>query len=109
MTGDQDKFISLKRRGGDVAFGDDSLLVVEPDYLPDSEVLVFQPYLYPMKYLHPRIMYTLPCGGVQRGGTLFAGSGGYPPGLGGLGVSPRKKIFLVNLYCNFIVNLDCSL
>jgi hypothetical protein len=24
MTGDQDKFISLKRKGGNVAFGDDS-------------------------------------------------------------------------------------
>jgi hypothetical protein len=43
---------------------------VEPDYLPDSEVFYFQPCLYPMKYLHPRSMYTLPHGGVQRGGTL---------------------------------------
>jgi hypothetical protein len=52
------------------------LLVVEPDYLPDAEVLCFQPCLYPMKYLHPRSMYTLPHGGVQRGGTPSAGSGG---------------------------------
>jgi hypothetical protein len=29
-----------------------------------------------MKYLHPRSMYTLPRGGVQRGGTPSAGSGG---------------------------------
>jgi hypothetical protein len=29
-----------------------------------------------MKYLHPRSMYTLPHGGVQRGGTPSAGSGG---------------------------------
>jgi hypothetical protein len=45
---------------------------VEPDYLPDAEVLCFQPCLYPMKYLHPRSMYTLPRGGVQRGGTPSA-------------------------------------
>jgi hypothetical protein len=37
-----------------------NVLVVEPDYLPDAEVLCFQPCLYPMKYLHPRSMYTLP-------------------------------------------------
>jgi hypothetical protein len=33
------------------------LLVVEIDYLPDSEVFYFQPCLYPMKYLHPRSMH----------------------------------------------------
>jgi hypothetical protein len=60
---------------------------VEPDYLPDSEVLYFQPCLYPMKYLHPRSMYTLPRGGVQRGGTPSVGSGGAIPRLGGLGAS----------------------
>jgi hypothetical protein len=49
---------------------------VEPDYLPDSEVFFFQPCLYPMKTLHPRSMYTLPRGGVQRGVTPSAGSGG---------------------------------
>jgi hypothetical protein len=61
------------------------LLVVEPDYLPDAEVLCFQPCLYPMKYLHPRSMYTLPRGGVQRGGTPSAGSGGSIPPAGGSG------------------------
>jgi hypothetical protein len=59
------------------------VLVVEPDYLPDAEVLCFQPCLYPMKYLHPRSMYTLPRGGVQRGGTPSAGSGGSAGGSGG--------------------------
>jgi hypothetical protein len=59
---------------------------VEPDYLPDSEVFYFQPCLYPMKYLHPRSMYTLPHGGVQRGGTPSAGSG--EAILGGLGARP---------------------
>jgi hypothetical protein len=63
---------------------------VEPDYLPDAEVLCFQPCLYPMKYLHPRSMYTLPRGGVQRGGTPSAGSGGSIPPAGGSGGSvPR--------------------
>jgi hypothetical protein len=58
---------------------------VEPDYLPDLEVFYFQPCLYPMKYLHPRSMYTLPCGGVQRGGTPSARSGGAIPPAGGYG------------------------
>jgi hypothetical protein len=74
---------------------------VEPDYLPDLEVFYFQPCLYPMKYLHPRSMYTLPRGGVQRGGTPSAGSEGqagpqqggqgaaFPDG--GSGAKPLKK------------------
>jgi hypothetical protein len=63
------------------------LLVVEPDYLPDLEVFYFQSCLYPMKYLHPRSMYTLPRGGVQRqrGDTPSAGSGGAIPPAGGSG------------------------
>jgi hypothetical protein len=58
---------------------------LELDYLPDSEVFYFQPCLYPMKYLHPRSMYTLPHGGVQRGGTPSTGSGGVIPPAGGSG------------------------
>jgi hypothetical protein len=58
---------------------------VEPDYLPDLEVFYFQSCLYPMKYLHPISMYTLPRGGVQRGGTPSAGSGGAIPSAGGSG------------------------
>jgi hypothetical protein len=69
---------------------------VEPDYLPDSEVFYFQPCLYPMKYLHPRSMYTLPHGGVQRGGTPSAGgSGGKRAPSGVRGQSPRRKNCLV--------------
>jgi hypothetical protein len=64
---------------------------VEPDYLPDSEVLVFSSCLYPMKYLHPRSMYTLPRGGVQRGGTPSAGSGGKRAPSGGSGAKPPKQ------------------
>jgi hypothetical protein len=62
---------------------------VEPDYLPDSEVFYFQPCLYPMKYLHPRSMYTLPRKGVQRGGTPSTGSGGAIPLAGGSGGAPK--------------------
>jgi hypothetical protein len=85
---------------------------VEPNYLLDLEVFYFQLCLYPMKYLHPRSMYTLPRGGVQREGTpstrsrgaipLVGGSGGkrapnggsgaLSPG-GGLGVKPLKEKF----------------
>jgi hypothetical protein len=61
------------------------VLVVEPDYLPDLEVFYFQPCLYPMKYLHPRSTYTLPRGGVQRGGTPSAGSREAIPPVGGSG------------------------
>jgi hypothetical protein len=66
------------------------VLVVEPDYLPDSEVFYFQPCLYPMKYLHPRSMYTLPRGGVQRGVPPLQGLGG-PPG-GFKGKPPKEKL-----------------
>jgi hypothetical protein len=73
-------------------------------------------------------MYTLPRGGVQRGDTPSAGSGGAIPLAGGSGgkwapsggsgavspnggsgVKPSKKNCLVKVYCNFIVNLDRSL
>jgi hypothetical protein len=74
---------------------------VEPDYLPNLEVFYFQLCLYPMKYLHPISMYTLPRGGVKSGGTPSAGSeGAIPPAggsggkrapNGGFGVKPPKK------------------
>jgi hypothetical protein len=55
-----------------------------------------------MKYLHPRSMYTLPRGGVQRGATPSAGSGGPIPPAGGKrapnggsgAASPEAKIAL---------------
>jgi hypothetical protein len=58
---------------------------VEPDYLPDLEVFYLQPCLYPIKYLHPRSMYTLPCGGVQGGVPPLQGLGGAIPPTGGSG------------------------
>jgi hypothetical protein len=62
---------------------------VEPDYLPNLEVFYFQSCLYPMKYLHPRSMYTLPRGGVQRGDTPSVGSGG---AIAPIGVSGGKDL-----------------
>ena len=92
---------------------------MEPDYLLDLEVFYFQPCLYPMNYLHPRSMYTLPRGGVQRGGTPSAGFGGDIPPAGGSGgkrapsggseANPPKQKLPCKVYCNFIVNLDRSL
>jgi hypothetical protein len=49
----------------------------------------------PQKTVHP----SMGGGGLQ--------GGGFPPA--GFGGSPRRKNFLVNVYCNFIVNLDHSL
>jgi hypothetical protein len=56
-----------------------------------------------MKYLHPKSMYTLPRGGVERVGTPSAGSGGpIPPAgrsggkrapNGGSGAKPQKQKF----------------
>jgi hypothetical protein len=66
---------------------------VEPDYLPDLKVFYFQPCLYTMKYLHPRSMYTLPCRGVQRGGTPSVGSRGKRAPSGGSGAKPPKQKF----------------
>jgi hypothetical protein len=57
-----------------------------------------------MKYLHPRSMYTLPHGGVQRGSTPSMRSREAIPSTGGfrgkrapnrgLGAKPRKAIFI---------------
>jgi hypothetical protein len=93
---------------------------VEPDYLPDSRGLllsaVFIPHevFTPQKYVHSSTR-----GSVEGGYPLCGVWGGYPPRLGGLGASgppvgvqgrsPRRKNCLVNVYCNFIVNLDRSL
>ena len=71
-----------------------------------------------MKHLHPRSMYTLPCGGVQRGVTPSTRSGGkWAPDEGSVvvspdgdsGVKPPKEKIPCNVYGNFIVNLDRSL
>ena len=68
---------------------------MEPNYLLDSDVFYFQLCLYPMKYLHPRSMYTLPRGGVQMGGTPSVGLGGKRAPSGGSGAaSPKGKISL---------------
>jgi hypothetical protein len=95
---------------------------VEPDYLPDVEVLAFSCVYTPE-------VCTLFHAGECRGGVPpLRGPGGLSPRLGGLGASeppagvqgqhplmgvrgrsPRSKNCLVKVYCNFIVNLDRSL
>jgi hypothetical protein len=70
---------------------------VEPDYLPDSEVFVFSPCLYPMKTLHPGRMYTPPHGGVQGGLPPLWGppmAGGSRPLAGVQEKAPEGKIAL---------------
>jgi hypothetical protein len=93
---------------------------VEPDYLPDSEVLCFSSRVYTPSSIYIPEVCTLFHAGECRGGVPpLRGLGGPSSRLGGLGESgplagvrvrsPRWKIFLVNVYCNFIVNLDRSL
>ena len=64
---------------------------MEPDYLPDLEVFIFQPCLYPMKSLHPGRLYTPPHKGVQGGISPPTGSGGKRAPNGGSGVKPSKE------------------
>jgi hypothetical protein len=45
----------------------------------------------PHEFFTPQSMYTLPRGGVQRGGTPSAGSGDLSPRLGGSGEKPPKE------------------
>jgi hypothetical protein len=76
---------------------------------------MIQRYLFKVIFIQheeftPRRMYTPSRGGVQGGLHLLWGLGGDPPDWGVWGqASPRRKNFLVNVYCNFIVNMDCSL
>jgi hypothetical protein len=57
----------------------------------------------PQKYVHSSTR------GSAEGGYPLCGVGGLSPGWGVRGRSPRRKNCLVNVYCNFIVNLDRSL
>jgi hypothetical protein len=77
----------------------------------------------PQKYVHSSTRGSAEGGtpSVGSGGDIppVRGSGGLSPWLGGLeasgplagvrGRSPQRKNCLVNVYCNFIVNLDRSL
>jgi hypothetical protein len=64
------------------------MLVVEPDYLPDSEVLcfsvVFIPHedFTPQKYVHSSMW-----GSVEGGVPPLRGPGGISPWMGGLGAA----------------------
>jgi hypothetical protein len=70
------------------------MLVVEPDYLPDFIGLCFQSCLYPMKIVHPRILYTPPRGGVAGGLAPLWGLGESEPWWGFGGEAPKGKIAL---------------
>jgi hypothetical protein len=95
------------------------VLVVEPDYLPDSEVLSFSRVYTPWSIYTPEVCTLFHAGECRGGVPPLRGPGGPSPRLGGLGASgppagvwgrsPRSKNCLIKVYCNFIVNLDRSL
>jgi hypothetical protein len=58
----------------------------------------------PLKYVHSSMQ-----GSAKARYPLYGVRGAYPPDWGVRGKSPRRKHCLVNVYCNFIVNLDRSL
>jgi hypothetical protein len=93
---------------------------VEPDYLPDAEVLLLSAVSIPHEVFTPQKYVHSSTRGSAEGGYPLCGSGGsIPParGSGGKqapsggvrGRSPRRKNCLIKVYCNFIVNLDRSL
>jgi hypothetical protein len=83
---------------------------VEPDYLPDSEVLCFSAVFIPHEDFTPqKYVHSSTRGSAEGGYPLCGVRGGYPPAGGFRGRSPRRKNCLVNVYCNFIVNMDHSL
>jgi hypothetical protein len=75
-----------------------------------SAVFIPHEVFTPQKYVHSSTR-----GSAEGGYPLCGVRGGYPPGWGVWGQagvrgrSPRRKNFLVKVYCNFIVNLDRSL
>jgi hypothetical protein len=74
---------------------------VEPDYLPDLEVLCFSAMFIPHEDFTPQKYVHSSMRGSAEGGYPLYGVRGQ--------VSPRRKNCLVKLYCNFIINLDRSL
>jgi hypothetical protein len=67
---------------------------VEPDYLPDSEVLCFSAMFIPHEDFTPHKYVHSSMWGSAEGGTPSVGSGGaIPPtgGLGGSGAKPPKE------------------
>jgi hypothetical protein len=69
------------------------VMVVEPDYLPDSEVFYFQPCLYPMKYLHPEVCTLFHAGECRGGVPPLRGPGGLSPGWGVWGQAGPQRGF----------------
>jgi hypothetical protein len=67
------------------------ILVVEPDYLPDSEVLCFSAMFIPHEDFTPQKYVHSSTWGSAEGGTPSAGSGGAIPPAGGFGGKPPKE------------------
>jgi hypothetical protein len=78
------------------------LLVVEPDYLPDSEVFVFSAMFIPHEDFTPqKYVHSSTRGSAEGGYPLCGVRGGYPPGWGvrgqaapggGSGKPPKEKL-----------------
>jgi hypothetical protein len=83
---------------------------VEPDYLPDSEVFCFSAVFIPHEVFTPqKYVHSSTWGSAEGGYPLCGVQGKVGPWLGVRGRSPQRKNCLVNVYFNFIVNLDRSL
>jgi hypothetical protein len=65
---------------------------------------LFSVVFIPHEYCTPLHM-----GGLGGISPPVGSRGKQPPLVGVQGEAPEGKIVLVNVYCNFIVNLDCSL
>jgi hypothetical protein len=71
------------------------LLVVEPDYLPDSEVLCFSVVFIPHEDFTPhKYVHSSTRGSAEGGYPLCGVWGGYPPAGGFGGEAPEGKISL---------------
>jgi len=86
-----------------------SLLVVEPDYLPYLEVLSFSRVYNPWSTYTREVCKLFHAGGFRGKRAPSGGLGASRPPTRVRGQSPRRKNFLVKVYCNFIVNLNRSL
>jgi hypothetical protein len=64
-----------------------TLLVVEPNYLPDSEVLAFSRVYTPCSIYTPEVCTLFHAGECRGGVPPLQGPGGLCPQLGGLGAS----------------------
>jgi hypothetical protein len=72
-----------------------TLLVVEPDYFPDSEVLCFSAVFIPHEDFTPqKYVHSSTQGSAEGGYPLYGVRGAYPPGWGFGGKDPKGNIAL---------------